>query len=396
MNDTDAELPLEGFTFIEFSSMITASLASMMAAEQGARVIKVEPIGVGDIMRHLGTSKGGISGLFANCNRGKESVALNLKDAKGLALAKQLVAGADVLVTNYRPGVMEKLGLGSEALRNENPRLVYVAITGFGVRGPLKDAPAYDPVVQAQAGFTSIQGMEQPALIRNLVCDKVTAHAACQAFTAALLQRARTGTGQHIDLSMLDAGFFFMFPDGFMNQTLLDGDVEEIPDLTSAISVASAKGGYFTMSPATPAQRSAMHRALGLEHLDQDPRFSTADAMLQNFVAYRDVLQDAFDTIEVDELVKRLQAEDVPAAKCLTRAEALEQEQFLANQTLETIQHPLMGELRQVRSPARFKGQTLPFGRVCPALGQDTSKVLREIGIDSEALSELQARGVVN
>lgn len=395
MSDTNLELPLEGFTLIEFSTMITASLASMMAAEQGARVIKVEPIGVGDIMRHLGTSKGGISGLFANCNRGKESVALNLKDPQGLDLAKQLAGAADVLVTNYRPGVMEKLRLGSEPLRRENPRLVYVAITGFGTQGPLKDAPAYDPVVQAQAGFTNIQGTEQPELIRNLVCDKVTAHAACQAFTAALLQRERTGKGQQIDLSMLDAGFFFMFPDGFMNLTLLDEDVEVIPDLTSAISVASAKGGFFTMSPATPAQRSGMHRALGLEHLDQDPRFSSTDAMLQNFVAYKDALQDAFDAIEVGELVERLRKEDVPAAKCLTQTEAIEQEQFRANQSLETIQHPLMGKLRQVRSPARFQGQTLPLGKSCPALGEDSASVLAELGVDEKQLREFRTQGVV-
>ena len=395
MIDQRTELPLEGFTLIEFASMITASLASMMAAEQGARVIKVEPISVGDIMRHLGTSKGGISGLFANCNRGKESVALNLKDPQGLALAKRLASQADVLITNYRPGVMEKLGLGSESLRTADERLIYVAISGFGTQGPLKNEPAYDPVVQAQAGFTDIQGASQPELIRNLICDKITAHAACQAFTAALLQRTRTGKGQHIDLSMLDAGFFFMFPDGFMNQTLLDEDVEVLPDLTSAISVASAKNGFFSMSPVTPAQRSGMHRALGLNHLDEDPRFASTDALLQNFVAYREALQHAFDAVEVDELVERLRAEDVPAAKCMTREEALDQAQFSANATLETIHHPIMGKMKQVRSPARFQGRALPLGKDCPALGEDTARVLSELGVDYEALRDLQAQGVV-
>ena len=395
MNDQRAQLPLEDFTLIEFSSMITASLASMMAAEQGARVIKVEPTGVGDIMRLLGTSKGGISGLFANCNRGKESVALNLKDPQGLALAKRLASQADVLITNYRPGVMEKLGLGSESLRTADERLIYVAISGFGTQGPLKNEPAYDPVVQAQAGFTDIQGASQPELIRNLICDKITAHAACQALTAALLQRTRTGKGQHIDLSMLDAGFFFMFPDGFMNQTLLDEDVEVLPDLTSAISVASAKNGFFSMSPVTPAQRSGMHRALGLKHLDEDPRFASTDAMLQNFVAYREALQHAFDAVEVDELVERLRAEGVPAAKCMTREEALDQTQFSANATLETVHHPIMGKMKQVRSPARFQGRALPLGKDCPALGEDTARVLSELGVDDEALRDLQAQGVV-
>ncbi len=147
--------PLEGTTIIEFSTMITASFAAMMMAEQGARVIKVESVNVGDLMRYLGTSKGGISALFANCNRGKSSMALDLKQRAGQEIVKSMVSTADVLIHNYRPGVMEQLGLGSESLRSENPRLIYTAISGFGIRGPLNNAPAYAPVVQAHAGFIS-------------------------------------------------------------------------------------------------------------------------------------------------------------------------------------------------------------------------------------------------
>jgi len=167
--------PLEDIKVIEFSTMITASLASMMMGDQGARVIKIEPIEMGDPMRYVGTSKGGISALFANCNRGKESIRLNLKDEKGQALVHQLVRDADVVVHNFRPGVMDNLNLGSEKLRAMNPGLVYVAISGFGIEGPLANAPAYDPIIQAHAGMTASQGTQTPAFVRNLMCDKITA-----------------------------------------------------------------------------------------------------------------------------------------------------------------------------------------------------------------------------
>ncbi len=184
--------PLEDVTVLEFSTMITASFAAMMMAEQGARVIKVEPTDVGDPMRYIGTAKGGISALFANCNRGKESIGINLKEAAGQSLIHRLVEEADVVIHNFRPGVMDKLNLGSEKLRALNPRLVYVAISGFGKDGPLANSPAYDPVIQAHAGIAASQGKEAPAFVRNLICDKITAYTACQAVTAALLVRRRT------------------------------------------------------------------------------------------------------------------------------------------------------------------------------------------------------------
>ncbi len=378
MSESEHTLPLAGITIIEFASMITASLASMMAAEQGARVIKVEPPMIGDMMRHMGSSKGGASGLFANCNRGKESVVLDLKSTDGIEAAKRIVAGCDVLITNYRPGVMDKLGLSSDDLRRAYPRLVYLAVTGFGVKGPLKDVPAYDPIIQAQAGFTFIQGRETPELIQNLVCDKVTALTACQALTAALLHRERTGEGQHIDLSMLDAGLFFMFPDGFMNHTLLDDDVNFAPELRDALSVVSAKNGFLTISAATPRQRFGLHRAIGQPNLSEDERFASIESLLTHFEAYTEILQRAFASLDIDELIERLHTEGVPAGKCLTREAALDQAQVAVNESIEVIQHTHMGGMRQVRSPARFAGRPLALASPCPQLGEHTEAILRE------------------
>ena len=159
----------------------------MMMAEQGARVIKVEPLGAGDPMRYIGANKGGIASLFANCNRGKRSIRVNIKEESGQALIRDMVPEVDVFIHNFRPGVMDKLNLGAETLRAINPRLIYTAISGFGKEGPLGSAPAYDPIIQAHAGLTATQGLgDAPAFFRTLICDKITAYTACQAVTSAL------------------------------------------------------------------------------------------------------------------------------------------------------------------------------------------------------------------
>jgi crotonobetainyl-CoA:carnitine CoA-transferase CaiB-like acyl-CoA transferase len=388
--------PLEGTTIIELSTMITASLAAMMAAEQGARVIKVEPLDQGDPMRYIGSAKGGDSGLFANCNRGKESVSLDLKHPDGVRVLQELARSADVLISNYRPGVLDRLGLGSETLRAANPRLVYVAISGFGTDGPMAAAPAYDPVVQAQAGVAAVQGMETPAFVRNLVCDKITAYTACQAMTAALFQRERTGSGQHVDLSMLDSALFFVFPDGFMNHTLLDDDVLQQPLLADLIyELSLTRDGAITLSAATPKQRDGVLRALGREDLSADPRFATLEALVANLPAYREELAAAFAAMDTDPLLARLQAEDVPCAKCLSRDEVLEHPQVQANRSVDTTVHPRLGTMRRARLPARFHGAQLEPAGHSPAHGEHTRQVLEQLGYTPALIQRLAGGRVI-
>ncbi len=388
--------PLEGITIVELSTMITASLAAMMAAEQGATVIKVEPLDQGDPMRYIGSGKGGDSGLFANCNRGKRAVSVDLKQPQGAEVVRRLATDGDVLISNYRPGVLERLGLGSTALRDANPRLVYVAISGFGTDGPMASAPAYDPVIQAQAGIAAVQGTDQPAFVRSLVCDKITAYTACQALTAALFERERTGSGQHVDLSMMDASLFFMFPDGFMNDTLLDDDVAHQPLLADLLyELTATKDGAITISAGTSDQRAGVLRALGREDLAADPRFATMEALVANIDAYREALRAAFAAQETDAILARLRAEDVPCAKCLSREEVLAHPQLAANGSIDTAVHPRMGTLRRVRLPARFHGERLDPAGHSPAHGEHTREVLRELGYSDADIQRLAGGRVV-
>ena len=388
--------PLEGIKVLEFSTMITASFAAMMLGEQGASVIKVEPIETGDPMRYFGTNKGGISGIFANCNRGKQSIRIDLKNSEGQALVRELAAESDVVIHNFRPGVMNKLNLGSDELRKLNPKLIYMAVSGFGTEGPLHNAPAYDPVIQAHAGFTASQGQGEPVFVRNLMCDKITAYTACQAVTSALYAREKTAEGQHLDLSMLDAGLFFLFPDAFMNHTLLDEDAIQQPLLADLMyELTVTKDGALTVSASTEQQRARVLQALELEWLSEDPRFDTMEKLIANLGEYRSILSDAYMALTTDEALQKLQDHDVPCAKCHDRDEVLNQPQLAVNNSVEVQEHPIMGSLRVVKTPARFSGEVLSAGAPAPAHGEHTDAVLSSHGVDAQRLQSLKDSGAV-
>lgn len=389
--------PLDGIKVLEFSTMITASLAAMMMGEQGASVIKVEPIELGDPMRYLGSSKGGISALFANCNRGKQSLSLDLKSAEARAVVEQLAAEADVLLCNYRPGVMDKLGFGSQHLRSLNPRLIYCAISGFGTEGPDRGTPAYDPVIQAQSGFAAVQGAGKagPEFVRNLTCDKITAYTAFQAVTAALLVREKTGEGQHIDLSMMDAGLFFLFPDGFMHRTLLDEDVEHHPPLSELLyELTVTKDGAITLSAANQAQQVGLMAAIDQLHLLADERFNSMEKLIANIDELREILRREFLKHETDDLLQKLKENDVPAAKCMDYEEVLAHPQYQANASIDRFEHPRMGNMIRVKPPAQFGGERTEPGGASPAHGEHTVEILQRLGTGDAEIERLFAEGL--
>ncbi len=389
--------PLEGITILEFSTMITASFAAMQMCEQGARVIKVEPLDAGDPLRYIGAAKGGISSLFANCNRGKEAIRVDIKSEAGQALIRDMVPAVDIVIHNFRPGVMDKLGLGSDALRALNPRLIYTAISGFGKEGPKRDAPAYDPVIQAQSGITATQGKDEPAFFRTLICDKITAYTACQAVTSALYLREKTGEGQHIDLSMLDAGLFFIFPDGFQNHTLLDDDIEPQPLLIDILyDLTLTKDGAVTISAGTADQQMRSLIAMGMEHLMVDERFNTFEKLVANIDEFKALVAAEYLEYTTDEVIAKMTEADVPCARCLNRDEVLAQEQLQANGSVDVIDHPLMGSMRIVKAPPRFGGEALEPGAPSPDHGQHTRSVLESFAVDHSRIEAMFGDGVVS
>jgi crotonobetainyl-CoA:carnitine CoA-transferase CaiB-like acyl-CoA transferase len=390
--------PLEGVRIIDASTMITGPLATMILADQGADVIKVEGPGFGDVMRLLTTSREGISALFANCNRSKRSVVLNLKDPEGRGLLEKLVASADVFVQNFRPGVTERLGIGEATLRALRPELVYVSISAFGRTGPYASKPAYDHVIQAVAGMAAVQrdaDSGRPAFMKSALMDKTTAYTTAQAITAALLARQRTGRGQHIELSMLDAGIAFLWPDAMTNHTFLAEDTVRQAEVADFYRMLETTDGFLAVAAARDEQFHGLFRAIGHPELCEDPRFGTYQGRAENFHEMMAVLLESTPEVSSADLLQRLEAEDVPCAPVIAIDEVHAHPQVVENAILEESVHPKLGPMRQPRPPARFSDTPAEIRAPVPGLGEHTDEVLSELSLDPGRIAALRRAGVV-
>ena len=381
MTEVTVQQPLAGIKVVEFSTMITASLAAMMFAQQGADVIKVEPPGIGDPMRWLGSQKAGISGLFNNCNRAKRSITLDLKSEEGVAAARKLCLDADIVIHNYRPGVMDRLGLGSEELRTEKPELIYCAITGFGHEGPMAGRPAYDHVVQAMAGFMTLQGHPDDfAYVKTLICDKVTAYTAAQAITAALFARERIGEGQHIDLSMLESCIAFLWPDGGMHVTLLGEDVAHGAPFADYYQYpVRTTDGAVAFAAMTDEHWDVVFDALKRSDLKTVEKYKGLANRSVHMGELAQIVAKEKPGLSTEEMVNLLAKQDVPAAACIALKDLPDNEQIVALAAFEKEDHALLGTVRNVGAPQRFGGRRLPPSGESPALGQHTDEILKSI-----------------
>ena len=369
--------PLEGIKIIEISTIITASLSAMMLADQGAEVVKIEQTGFGDPLRYLGTQKGGMSAIFANVNRGKSSVELDLKKEADLNFAKKLISEADVLLNNFRPGVMESLGISKEECKKINEDLIYVAITGFGKKGSFSNKPAYDHVVQAMSGATAIQSdLEKPQYMKTLLCDKITAYTATQSICSALYKREKTGEASSIDLSMLDASMFFLWPDGMMNNTLLDDDVHNLPPLTASYNMYECKDGSISIAAMLDKHWHGIFKAVDKPELIDDERYSSAAERSKNFIQLLELVS-LFKNYSVEEMFNRLTENDVPCSKNLTLEQAITNQQVKDNDLVTEQNTETQGMVRMIRYPALFDEEKLINNKPAPKLGEDNKKLLK-------------------
>jgi len=392
--------PLHGYRVIDCTTTVTGPFASMILGDQGADVIKIEAPGVGDVVRLLGTARGGISSLFALLNRSKRSVVLNLREQRGRDLLRRLVAGADVFMQNFRPGVVERLGIDEPSLREVRGDLIYVSISAFGSEGPYAHKPAYDHILQGIAGVAAVQRAPEavrPENVRHTLCDKVTALTAAQGITAALLARERGQGGQHLRMNMLDASIAFLWPDGGANATILEEDVALAPTLAASYRVEDAADGHYCTAALTDAQAHGLFRALGHPELCTDPRFATLAARMRHLEALLELLGgDAPDPRARADVIAALEAEDVPCGPVYTDAgEVPNDPQVRANGTFLDTVHPQLGRMREPRPPLRFDRTPAAIQRPAPALGANTDEVLGELGLDAAEIEDLRGKGVV-
>ena len=395
MDIPSSSQPLAGIKVIELSNMITCSLAAMTMSSQGAQVIKVEPPIMGDKMRPLGTQKNGVSGFFHNCNRGKRSLAVDLKSNAGIKAVKELVMQSDVLLHNYRPGVMDRLGLGSDVLRKLNPRLIYVAVSGFGTKGPMADLPAFDHVIQGLAGFTDLQSSEENSFdfIKTFICDKVTAYTVGQAATAALLARASTNEGQHIDISMLHACLAFMWPDGMMHKTLKDEDRFEMSPGSDYFETINYKDGGVAVAPLSDEHWKALLPMLGYPELINTPLYASIASRMTNMDQVMTVLREPRNDIGVKKAMEILIAADVPCSPCTKRDDLESVDQIKAIGALETYVTKTMGELTVTTPPILFEGKKTSQAQPSPLLGEHSKEILQELGWKQSFIDSLIESG---
>jgi crotonobetainyl-CoA:carnitine CoA-transferase CaiB-like acyl-CoA transferase len=372
---------LKGVRVVELGTMITAPLAGMMLADLGADVVKVERPDGGDPFRSF---RGGLySPHFIAFNRNKRSIALDLQSKAGKDALRALLREADVLIDNYRSGVMDRLGLSAEFIRREYPRLIWCSITGFGADGPYADRPAYDAVAGALSGVASlILDTRAPAASGPTIADNITGMYAAYGILGALYERERTGCGRRIETNMLESAVAFI-PDAFSNFTRLEIDNQPRTRVASSQSYAfrCSDGKLLALHLSSPQKFwKSLVDVIERPDLKDDARFATRDARVRNYTLLEKELARIFDRKDRLYWMAKLESADVPFAPVQTIAEVLEDSQTKHLGTFYAEEHPTEGHLTLIRRPVLIDGQRNVGSRPPPTLGEHTREILAEVG----------------
>ena len=390
--------PLHGLHIVDLSTVISGPMAVALLADQGASVVKVESLD-GDTCRLIGPAKGDLSAIYIATNRGKRSISLDLKAPAALPVLHALVRRADVVVNNFRPGVMGRLGLDDVALAALNPRLIRLSINGYGDSGPAAGDRVYDAVIQAVAGVAASHRDHHtghPGLVATLVCDKLTAMTAAQAVTAALYARERDGLGRRVDVSMLDAMLAFQWPDAMYNHVFVDAPPPHFPELGATQKPWKTADGFVATMAPQQSEFAGQCRALGVPDIASDPRFATQRGRNRHALALRALLEPLMAQRSSDDLQATFRANGAPLGRVNERGAVLDDPQVRHNHALVEMDHGALGRVRLARSAALFDGQPLPLPGRAAHLGEHGPVLLAELGFDAAQVARLVADGVLH
>ncbi len=385
---------LQGIKILEIANYISGPFASMLLADLGAEVTKIEIPGHGDPFRGWGDNA--YSPTFCNFNRNKRSLSLNMQTPEGKEICMRLARDADVLIENMRPGVLDRLGLGYQAVRSVNPGVVYCSISGYGSDGPDRDRPGYDTIGQARGGLLSLltdldKGVGSP------LSDLLTGMYACYAVQGALISRARGGTGQKVETSLLQATVAFVGENAA--RYLATGVV---PNRDSRLREAqvyvfsAADGLPFVIHLSSPQKFwHSVVKVIARPELKDDPRFVDRQARLGNYAELQEILKEAFKARSRDHWLKLLEQYDVPAAPIMNLKEVLEDPQVAHLGMLVEMNHPKMGAVRLVGSGIRMSETPPQMSLPPPAVGENTREILAALGYAEKDIAELRQKKVI-
>jgi len=391
--------PLDGITVIDFTRVLAGPYCTMVLADLGAEVVKIEEPTRGDEARGVGPFLNGVSAYFTSINRGKKSVALNIKDTRGTGLARRLIARADILVENFRPGTMDRLGLGYEALARVNPRLIYAACSGFGQTGPYRNRGAYDMVIQGMGGIMSITGEPggRPLKTGPAIGDLAGGLFTVIGILTALHARDRTGEGQMVDIGMLDCQVALL-----ENAIIRYTATGEIPGPLGArhpsiapFEAFEAKDGYVIFAVGTP-HWERFCRLIGHEELLLDSRFATNALRADNHPALQPIIAEAAQTRTVREWMDLMEKAGVPCGPINRIDQVVEDPQVQARGMITAIHDPEVGVTRLPGSPIKLSRTPSRVDRPAPRLGEHTTDVLTGwLGLDAKAIDALMQEQII-
>jgi formyl-CoA transferase len=397
---TERTPPLAGVTVLEIGAFMAAPFAAMQLADLGADVIKVEHAIGGDPVRQTGPFLGTESSPFVRINRNKRSVALDLKSPDARRAFLRLVERADVLVENLRPGAMGRLGLGYQALREINSRLVYASASGWGQDGPLASLSGLDIMAQARSGLMSITGHPggPPAKVGVPICDLVCGLYLALAVTAALKERDRSGAGQYIDVSLFEAGVSFAVWEAgkYFATGDVGGPMGSAHQSNAPYQAVHSRDGYVTIGATTPRNWQAFCEALGLAQLLADPRYADAFSRLKNRVELIKTIETVTSTMSTAEIVERLNEAGVPCAPIADYGEVFTDQHLAARDFFWDAEHPTLGSVRQLGSPMRLSETPVRRTSAGPVLGAHTREVLLAAGCSAQEIDHLIASGAAS
>ena len=392
--------PLAGVRVLDFTRVLAGPAASLALADLGAEVIKIEPPGVGDDTRGFPPIRDGESHYYLAINRGKKSIVIDLKDPDGLQLARDLAAKCDVLIENYRPGVMDRLGLGYEALKAINPGLIYCAISGYGMTGPMRDMPSFDIVLQAQSGalFMNAEPGGQPMKLGIPMGDLVGGISGPIGILGALFERTRTGKGRLIDVSLVEGliGLNAYLPQlAFFTGQDPQPQGSQHPNLVP-YGVFPAGDGSIVIACLTPGFWGNICAAIERPELAADPRYDSLEKRRDARAEVNEAVSAFTAQHTVAELVTIFTAHEVPHAPILSVLEALHSPQSQARGVVVEVEHKTLGRIPIVNRPIRFADGEQPLPAAPAVLGEHTDEVLGDIlGLTDERIAALRAAGTV-